>query len=516
MRAEHPPIGRLLGAVHLAILLVPAGAFVGLRLVDLELVEAAERRLVAEAVVVAEAWRAEWLRAEGRPVDAAPEAPPWAEDERYWPVEPLIDPRALAADEPPRSGTVAAADRLGSPWRAGAALTPMLRRAQRHNLAGVRVLDGRGCVVASSGSQLGDCLAAHPEVDAALRGAYAAVGRERISDEPLPGLSSLRRRGKVRLFVALPVFDGGQVIGVVRASRTARDPLEVAWQHRGALLLALLICGGGTWAISRFLARTIAGPVRAITDEARRIASGPEGATMNPPAGRVPAEVAELAEALSTMTARLAGHASDVADFAAALSHELKTPLTSIRGAAELLRDSWTTMSPEQRARFLAHVDDDAERMQRLVTRLLVLARIGAEDSPPEPVDIAAELRSLASRHDGIELDLEHAPSSYDIAPDRLAMAVGNLLDNAFEHGEPPVRLGVVASGGTLVIDVQDHGPGISDGNLGRVFDRFFTTQRDAGGTGLGLAIVRAVARAEGGDVTVETGPEGTTFRLRL
>lgn len=515
-----PSISRLIGAVHLAILLVPVVALLGLRLVDTQLVEASERRLIAEAVMVGETYRAELLRAEGRPMSEEPQAPPWATDDRYWPLEPMVNPRDLAPDEPPSARSVPEGARAGAAWTAGQAVTPVLRRAQRVNLAGVRVLDAQGCVVASSGGQIGECLTDHPEVAAALAGRYAAVGRARVSDEPKPSLSSIRRRGTVRLFVAVPVLDRGEVVAVVRTSRTAMNPLEVAWRHRTLLLFALLLCGAGTWAITRFLSRSIAGPVRRITDEARRVAGGgPEAGRLRPPAGRVPAEVAELAEALSQMTERLAGHAAEVADFAATLSHELKTPIASIRGATELLRESWESMSEEQRGRFLDNVDGDAERMQRLVTRLLVLARIRASHEVSEPVDARAELRSLAERSgDRVRADLDQAPGRLAIPLDHLRMAVGNLLDNALEHGgDGPVELvAATTDEGRLRVSVRDRGPGISEGNQDRIFDRFFTTRRDAGGTGLGLSIVRAVAEARGGSVSLETGPDGTEFVLVL
>jgi signal transduction histidine kinase len=94
---------------------------------------------------------------------------------------------------------------------------------------------------------------------------------------------------------------------------------------------------------------------------------------------------------------------------------------------------------------------------------------------------------------------------------------VRNLLDNAFRHGAGhPVELEVDERGGRLVIRVRDHGSGISEGNRDRVFQRFFTTERDRGGTGLGLAIVRAVAATRGGDLSFETGADGTTFELVL
>lgn len=503
-------IPRLLAVVHLAILLVPVAAVVALRVVDLQLVEATERRLIAEAVVVGEAYRG------AVDLAAAPEPPPWAEDARYWPIEPVVDPRTLAPPEAAVSRTIAPDDRLGRSWEAGAAITPLIQRSQRMNLAGIRVLDSEGCVVASSGAQLGACLDGDAEVRGALQGRYSAVARARISDEPTPALTSIRRRGKVRLFVAVPVVAGGEVIGVVRASRTAVDPLEVAWRHRGLLAIVLLLCGAGTWAISRFLARSIAGPVRAITDEARRIAdAGPDAGSLREPAAPVPAEVAELARALGTMTDRLAGHAHEVADFAATLSHELKTPIASIRGAAELLTDSWEAMSEAQRGRFLANIDADAERMQRLVTRLLVLARIRTAEDDAGGSDVRAVLGPLLERHKAVRADLDAAPERCRAPADQLAMAVGNLLDNAVAHGEQ-VDVAADALGDRLRIRVADDGPGISPGNRDKVFDRFFTTRREVGGTGLGLSIVAAIADAHGGSIDVESASGRTTFTLVL
>jgi signal transduction histidine kinase len=103
------------------------------------------------------------------------------------------------------------------------------------------------------------------------------------------------------------------------------------------------------------------------------------------------------------------------------------------------------------------------------------------------------------------------------INPDHLEAAVRNLLDNAVRHGGgQPVELRAAADDGRVVIEVRDHGQGISDGNRRRIFERFFTTERDRGGTGLGLAIVKAVADTRNGNVTFQTGAGGTTFRLTV
>src|SRR4030095_2779284 len=206
------------------------------------------------------------------------------------------------------------------------------------------------------------------------------------------------------------------------------------------------------------------------------------------------------------------------ADFAATASHELKTPITGIRGAVELLRDAWQDMPPAQRERFLANVDLDAARMQRVVTRLLELARIQNAAEATEIVPLQPFLSQIAERYDGrVVLDTQAAPAAMAINPDHLEVAVRNLLDNAVRHGgDQPVDLRAASADGRVVIQVRDRGRGISDGNRRRIFERFFTTERDRGGTGLGLAIVKAVAETPNGSVTFDTGPTGTIFTLTV
>jgi len=112
---------------------------------------------------------------------------------------------------------------------------------------------------------------------------------------------------------------------------------------------------------------------------------------------------------------------------------------------------------------------------------------------------------------------VSRAPGSITIHRDHLETALRNLVDNAVRHGRgQPVDIGVTDRNGRVEFTVRDRGSGIPEGNRARVFDRFFTTEREHGGTGLGLSIVRAVARSRGGSVDFDTGPEGTTFRLLI
>lgn len=510
-----PSIGRLILGVNVFVLLVPVMAILMLRIYDQHLVHQTERRLIAESVLIGEAWRSALLDVQARtdPGAIEPAAQPGV---KFFPIEPVIDLHdPLASPAGPRPQSTAPRDRPES--QAGQRIKPLLDRAKRVNLSGARVLDTDGCVVASTADRLGHCLGDLPEVRAALGGRYHAVARDRDSDSPRPPVTAISRGHFLRVFTATPVFSDGAVIGVVRMSRTPLDAPKALWQHRYLLLWAFFGCLGLTLAVSLFFGRTIIKPVRAITEAAEAIA---RGAPRRPlPDGRVPAEVFQLSAALDTMTEKLRARAAYVAEFAANVSHELKTPLTGVRGAVELLREDWESMAPAQRERFLANIDADAGRMQRLVTRLLHLARI--EHAPPEAqaLDVAACLEALAARHgEQVNLHVDPAsPTHIEIAPEHFVTAVGNLLDNAVRHGAgAPVELRAGSADGRLVIEVADRGPGISPRNQHRVFDRFFTTERDQGGTGLGLSLVDAIARLRHGGVTFTTGPDGTRFRLVL
>jgi signal transduction histidine kinase len=331
-------------------------------------------------------------------------------------------------------------------FRAGTQVKPLLDRAKRVTLSGVRVLDPRGVVVASSGGELGAVLDDLPEVQGAMRGQYTVVGRERISDEPAPPLDGIRRRGRVRLFTALPVFRDGALVAVVRASRTGVDVIEALWLYRGEMSLALLACIGLTMSVAWALSRAISRPVRDLMDAARAITRG-EARRPFRARGFVPAELFALSESLDALTAQLTERADYVAAFAAQAGHELKTPLTSIRGAVELLSDAGDEMPTAERARFLRNLTADTDRMERLVLRLLTLARLENPTAPPpeEDIPIRAWFEAVAARHgEGVRLHLaSDLPPRLRIAPEHLEGAVLNLVDNALRHGAgAPIDLG--------------------------------------------------------------------------
>ncbi len=502
------------------VLLAPLFGIGVLRIYDVYLLRQTERQLIAQAVLVAESWREAWLLERGEEMTGEDSfRPPDRASQRFVPYEPLIDiGTELQEPEPNQETFPAAPPGDTAARRAGKRIEPLLARAKVFNLSAVRVLDAHGCVVATTGVPADLCLGSLPEIERALHGAYASVARIRISDEPAPPLADIRRRGNVRVFAALPIFHRGEVVGVVRVSRTGLSALKSLWLNRRGLLILLVATVILTFAVSLLFARAIASPVRAITRNAEAIVRG------SPPAPFTarrwgPAELQTLAGSLDRMTHKLAERAAYTAECAANVSHELKTPLTAIRGAAELLQDQWGEMEAEQRERFITNIGADVVRMERLVNRLLSLARI--ENAPVEErqvVEVRQFFAELENRYaPRVEIVSQEPPATISVHPDHLVSAVCNLIDNASSHGgDGPVKVRVASRGARLLVEVSDQGPGISAANQPKLFSRFFTTERDQGGTGLGLAIVKAVAEGRGGEVDFTTGPEGTTFRLVL
>ncbi len=515
----------LLGA-NLFILLIPIGAVVGLRVFDTFLLRQTERRLISESVLTAEAWRDRLLEERGLPLDRVPNITPDADvPYQVYPYEAKINwnYRALPPAPDPVERSAGTVDRAA--LRAGEKITPLLERAQIFNLSGARVLDAQGCAVATSSgrvpqfgrSEIGYCFADQEEVKEALAGRYHSVVRRRYHDESIFSLPTIRRRSDIRIFTAMPILHAGEVIGVVRMSRTPISPLKMFWLHKTEVGVVLLLCLVLIPALSYYFAWAIAKPVRNITRAADDIASGKPRKPFTS-AAPMPRELTILSDALDRMTAQLTSRAEYIEEFASNVSHELKTPISGINGAVELLRDSWDEMSEAQRERFLHNIAADAERMERLVSELLQLARIQNAPEHVEELALAPFIESLCGRFgEAVRVDLTDAPARMAINPEHLETALNNLLANGLRHGGGQgVALRVYGEDGRVAFEVRDEGPGISERNLPRIFDRFFTTERDRGGTGLGLSMVQAVAETRGGSIDVESSEAGTRFTLAI
>ncbi len=271
--------------------------------------------------------------------------------------------------------------------------------------------------------------------------------------------------------------------------------------------------------LSLVLARSIARPLGRVARATRRVAAE-EAYEPLPESG--PLELAALARAFNEMAEELRATRDQERAFLLSVSHELKTPLTAIRGYAEGLADE--AFEPAEAARTISL---EAERLERLVRDLLDLARMNRSEFAVrhEPVDLLDVAREAVARHEGaaqalgVELREEGGEQWVEADHDRLLQVASNLVENALR--ETPAGGSVTVRVGPGRIAVADTGPGIGSDDLPHAFERFYLYDkvgRNRGvGSGLGLAIVRQLATAMGGEVQVESAPgQGTMFTVVL
>jgi signal transduction histidine kinase len=508
-RRARPRLWMVFAAVGVAGFMLTLAGLSFVRVYDDQLIRQTESELIAQGSVVAQVFReqlSEGVHAEtyGR-VRISPWPFPIPDDKRLKPILPSLKSSdvPLPPDETPAPSRVPAEPlALG----AGTRLNPLLEQVRTTTLAGIRVVDTEGVVVGSSSPEvLGTTLADRPEVQRALRGEPASVLRRRYAEPEDTPLASLSRDTGIRVSVALPVLMGDRVWGAVVLARTPMTFAKAVYADRWNLTATGLVLVGAVALMSLAAGALVGRPVRALVKQTRAIAvSDPSG--FEPVARPVVAELAELSEALAGMATALRDRNQYIRSFAANVSHEFKTPLASIQGAVELLRDSADVMSPEQRARFLANVDADARRLTRLVQRLLELARADSMTATPSRVELAPLLESLAvrARTEGVaEVHVAPVPADLQLPlpAEVLDDVLWQLVTNARQHGGEAVRvdLAVEADGtGPVRVVVRDNGRGISEANRARIFDAFFTTARERGGTGLGLTIAQSMLRAFG------------------
>jgi two-component system sensor histidine kinase ChvG len=285
---------------------------------------------------------------------------------------------------------------------------------------------------------------------------------------------------------------------------------------RGALVRVLLLAVIATAVVTLFLAATISRPITKLSRMARRVAKGDQTVSLNSSRRD---EIGDLARAIDVMAGHLKARAAETAEWAANISHEFKSPLTSLRGSAELLLDG-ADEDPTARRKFIRNMLADTHRLDRLVTRLLELSRLEADPTAPEPCDFRDIIRTAiaeACSDDTVELTMPDVPLPVRVRRAAMTSALRNLIENAhtFADQGSPVRITVCLRNDTIETIVHNRGPVISAANQKRIWTRFFTTRANAGGTGLGLPIVKSVATAHGGSVWVESDAEsGTRFSL--
>ncbi|MGH9126271.1 MAG: ATP-binding protein [Acidimicrobiales bacterium] len=318
-----------------------------------------------------------------------------------------------------------------------------------------------------------------------------------------------------RVFAAAPyrstLGNTASVTQVVVLTRSPDTGLSQAlpWFVLSAALVLLIAA-----IVGDRLGRRITRPLRAAETVTRRIAAGDLSAQVPLPPGSDP-ELASLAASINTLAETLARAKGMERQFLMSVSHDLRTPLTSIRGFAEAIADG-AAPDHERAAEVIAA---EARRLERLVKDLLDLARVDARrfTLDPRPVDLSEVVCDTGegfrpkAEELGLHLDVKAVPAGTIVAradPDRLAQVVANLVENALKYARAWVVVGVASSEQGAVVWVDDDGPGVPAEDLPRIFDRLFTSSRRPArqvGTGLGLAIVAELVSAMGGSVRAES-----------
>ena len=338
--------------------------------------------------------------------------------------------------------------------------------------------------------------------------------------------------GKRYLVEVAPVAGDGGVILAQKSSVAVSVTRQVLRRFLGALAIGLVAAA----LFGAFLARRISRPLVDAASAAHRLAAGDRDVRLRPDG---PAEVADVADSLNTLAAALATSEGRQRQFLLSISHELRTPLTAIRGFAEALADE-VAVGPDATAAGETIVAE-SQRLQRLVSDLLDLARLGADDFRLDvaPVDLQALLAEAASVWSArcaavgvvFTTELPAAPVVVQTDPTRIRQVVDGLAENALRvtpAGRPIVlSLGLSPEPGpggrpaAALVAVRDGGPGLTADDLPVAFDRSVLYERYRGvrqvGTGVGLALVGALVNRLGGTVTAGHAPEGgAAFTVRL
>jgi signal transduction histidine kinase len=387
----------------------------------------------------------------------------------------------------------------------------------------------------------------------ALRRTRVLAGAPQLSpfDVAIPGSPALRavwRLAGVRLEQGQSVVPPGPAVIVVAKPLSQREaPLReaIAAEVITGVILVALLAVFGPWLIRRGLA-----PLDRMATTANQITSSGNLAARMPDSGDR-AETGRLTSAINTMldriqqafNARLASE-QKVRQFAADASHELRTPLTTIRGYAELYRQG--ALGPDRLPDAMRRIEQESDRMSKLVAELLELARLDRMSSLDlTETDLALLVRDAVADATAVEPDrpvyAEAPPHLIAVVDEpRIRQVLANLLGNVREHTPrgTPTAVRLAEAGQGVVLEVADSGPGMSEEHAARAFDRFHrgatnsagqagsqdgrdgpdgSPQSDRTGSGLGLSIVQAIARAHGGEAAIESvSGHGTRVRVWL
>ncbi len=489
---------------------LPGVAAIMLRVYENALVRRTEAELIAQGSAIAAGAALGWPQPAGPPV---PE--PRDPDDRAMATSIDLRSSPVLPERPDARPTPVSPDPVAV--RMARTMAPVIAETRRATLAGIILLDRQGVVL--NGPEAGRSLAALPEVRAALGGQAMTVLRFNGDYTQPFALEWLSRATDLRLHHARPIMAAGHVVGVVLVSRSPRALFRGMYEDRGKIAVGAAAIFVFLVAMTAVLGRTIVRPVEALSRATRALA---EGRRAVPPAPTLRVqEIDSLIRDFATMAAAIEARSHYLRDFAAALAHEFKTPLSGLSGGIELLQDHGEGMAGVERAHLLTNMAGDTQRLNRLISRLMQLARADMQradaDARCAMHEVLARLADGLSTPDfRVELALPGILPDCAIAAPALETVLTTLIDNARAAGAGHALIAAAHDGQTTTLRVTDDGGGIAPADRARIFEPFFTSRRETGGTGLGLPIARALIEGNRGSLTLDPTSPATRFVIRL
>jgi signal transduction histidine kinase len=501
-----PPMAFVVMAVCSILLAVPLVVILALQIGTNRLVNETESSLLKQAAIYAGAYSSAFEEATQDIGGAIPGyyLPPdrrvfWNAQTRTF--QPLLNlrrdviapvrPDAVPADSEPDRRYRRIAPRLAN----------LATNASRTTLSGVIFLDHRGVDLLSPEPV---SFAMAQEVQDALGGNVGAALRWRGGTETRQSLFSFIRGTGFRVLISYPVIFENRVIGAVYMSRTPQDLGKYLSEDGTAFLLLAVATTAGALGVGALLVRTMLRPIRALRDQSHLVANGTH-LSLQPLEHYGMREIADLGDAVMTMADGLALRRKAIEIYTNHVTHELKSPVTAIIGAAELLEDD--ALPPEVKQKLQMTIMAQGRRMETLLDQLREMTRARLHEAGPP-----SDLREMTPRVPGIEIQLRTSGATVPLSQAHGETILTHMAQNARNHGA--TQLLVDWDG--RVLRLSDNGSGFGDAHLARLTEPFYTTRREQGGTGFGLTIVAALLDLYGARLTPVKATGSAVFEIEF
>lgn len=493
----------VVGGVCIVLVSVPLIALLAVRLTSNQFVRETEQSLIQQGAIHAALYADVFKTLPGDIVGT-----PLSEDQKkHWnsdlhPARSTLNVRAETV-LPPRPEGEPVASPLSSRYAAVAGhLLPIARQAQRTTLSGVVFLshDGRS-LNDTEGRDLSNLV----EVQTALAGDIGRALRFRGDSYQLHSLASISRDTRFRVFVAYPVIVDDHVVGAVYLSRTPLNLGKFVYEERVAFFIIFAAMAVAAGVIGWVLVRLISRPVIGLRNEAQAVAAGTQDhAQVLPHYGF--RELATLGESVEKMASTLTKRSHEITTYTDHVTHELKSPVTAIIGAAELLQSDG--VGANDRDKLLTNVAAEGHRMAALLDSLRAMTRLktmtlgeAGRLGAMIPNQIGLDIIVDAPAHTVLPLTIEHG-----------RIILSHMAQNAHAHNAGLLKI----HWDNNMLSLMDDGDGVDAANVSRLAEPFFTTRRETGGTGMGLSICQAILDGYGASLHCVTSDEGAHFQIRF